>query len=754
MPIILSAAIVGFFIIFIKSKMYFIFYHGDTSDFQNKFYLLSSIIQSLASILAIVISITLVAVQLSAQTYSPQVIKIFKKKPYFKIVIITHLITIILSIFVLSLFRKIILFPRLNLFIMGLIVLMSTFSFIYLVIYTFKIINILEPVNIAKEILKEKDFDALEELFQKMINEGLSTEIISCGNLIGDEIELKLKNKEFENAIFEQVSNLMLFVGRRAIRNREADSLVIIFNLLSSYVNKSNIHLSREVSKKFNSKLYLLYFYLIENEQLVSIQDRILILASLSKLIFEMISSDFYEKEDNIINCIKIKFKLIELSASKEIKAKCYLKLGELFRKMSDIRDDKQNLRKAIYFTESALRYFNLNDYPYEYLEAKFNLGVIFKKIAQCNDPLKNLLKARQLVSEAYIIGKKLRLKDEYLTSMNTLGNIYLDLANFNKDNNNLIEARLLFEEAIKLEKRNADSIRLLIGMGNVYLLIFQFNKTDEDYKKGIEYYKLVLNKSKETANPFLYHFGLVCLSHAYSLHAEIKRDASECLLTIKTISEILINFNKSQFPIFYGKVLMELCELLLSFPEACSNWDNLVQMIKEAQTIFPNKTNPLQYADLQLKLGKCYLLMAIRAKSVLIKEKEELGKQFLLLSQTQLLEAIELFIANNCSYDLATAKMTLAFNLLLVNFQKNIHMIYLLLSEATRFFTRDKFPEEHANCLVCYGQILLFKGDDDGSKELFERAKKIFININKQNEIERINKLIEGLKGIRGQVE
>jgi len=42
-------------------------------------YLLSALVQSLAAIIAIVVTLTLVAVQLTASAYSPRVIDIFKK---------------------------------------------------------------------------------------------------------------------------------------------------------------------------------------------------------------------------------------------------------------------------------------------------------------------------------------------------------------------------------------------------------------------------------------------------------------------------------------------------------------------------------------------------------------------------------------------------------------------------------------------------------------------------------------------------
>jgi len=55
-------------------------------------YLLSALVQSQAAVIAIVVTLTLVAVQLSAQAYSPRVITIFQKSADFRILLSTYII--------------------------------------------------------------------------------------------------------------------------------------------------------------------------------------------------------------------------------------------------------------------------------------------------------------------------------------------------------------------------------------------------------------------------------------------------------------------------------------------------------------------------------------------------------------------------------------------------------------------------------------------------------------------------------------
>ena len=65
-------------------------------------YLLSALAQSQAAVIAIVVTLTLVAVQLSAQAYSPRVITIFQKSADFWILLVAYVFSIILDVILLE----------------------------------------------------------------------------------------------------------------------------------------------------------------------------------------------------------------------------------------------------------------------------------------------------------------------------------------------------------------------------------------------------------------------------------------------------------------------------------------------------------------------------------------------------------------------------------------------------------------------------------------------------------------------------
>ena len=102
--IYLVTFVVTILLIFIIDYYTQFFNLNGISNSNSSRYLLTSLIQSQAAILAIVITVTLIAVQLASSSYSPRVIKIFKNNPDFYILFLLYG----LSIFFMSGILKII----------------------------------------------------------------------------------------------------------------------------------------------------------------------------------------------------------------------------------------------------------------------------------------------------------------------------------------------------------------------------------------------------------------------------------------------------------------------------------------------------------------------------------------------------------------------------------------------------------------------------------------------------------------------
>jgi hypothetical protein len=146
-------------------------------------YLLSALVQSEAAIVAIVITLTLIAVQLTASAYSPRVVNIFRKKPDMWILLILYGISIFFGLIVLRVVKEaeggfviqgaIWLFGHIPIFIwsnqnfsdclisplfehlVSLALLLGIFTFVALVPYIYNITDLLKPENIIKQLASD-----------------------------------------------------------------------------------------------------------------------------------------------------------------------------------------------------------------------------------------------------------------------------------------------------------------------------------------------------------------------------------------------------------------------------------------------------------------------------------------------------------------------------------------------------------------------------------------------------------------------
>lgn len=167
--IYISTFVITAIIVLIVDNYISFFNLSATSNPNSARYLLSSLIQSQAAILAIVITITLIAVQLAASSYSPRVIDIFQRNADFIMLLLFYG----LSIFLLSGILKIIpeeptifqsqiaLHTKIN---NALVV--SFFTFTMLFPYILRTLNLLKPSTIIEELAK----DITKENILKSIN--------------------------------------------------------------------------------------------------------------------------------------------------------------------------------------------------------------------------------------------------------------------------------------------------------------------------------------------------------------------------------------------------------------------------------------------------------------------------------------------------------------------------------------------------------------------------------------------------------
>ncbi|WP_321429652.1 DUF2254 family protein [uncultured Methanolobus sp.] len=134
--------------------------------YDNERYLLSALVQSLAATIALVITLSLVAVQLAAQSYSARVIDVYKRNPDMWILLCIYIFTIFYGLGL----TKIVGLGILGNYMEGAIFVayfMGFFAFVCLVPYMLKTLDLLKPSTVitllAEEINKKNVLEALKD---------------------------------------------------------------------------------------------------------------------------------------------------------------------------------------------------------------------------------------------------------------------------------------------------------------------------------------------------------------------------------------------------------------------------------------------------------------------------------------------------------------------------------------------------------------------------------------------------------------
>jgi len=208
----------------------------------NAFYLLSTLAQAQAAIIAIVITLTLVAVQLSAQTYSPRVIDVFKGFADFWLIISLYGISIFVDIIVLYFVPENaqVNYTSFN-YIVNFSIALAFSTFTVLIPYMWRTMDLLKPRSIIEELsskIKKEEF--IETVTEKYSRNKYQYSIMS---LVNDEDQIVPLIDVTKNAIRSDD----ITTARDGIKELE----IILCDLLNYYGNKDGIikHFSEHLKR-------------------------------------------------------------------------------------------------------------------------------------------------------------------------------------------------------------------------------------------------------------------------------------------------------------------------------------------------------------------------------------------------------------------------------------------------------------------------------------------------------------------------
>ncbi len=223
---------------------YFDLYHTDADSAR---YVLSAMVQAQAAIIAIVITLTLIAVQLTASAYSPRVIHVFKKNPDMWILLVIYGVSMLYGLIVLKIVEEVVSqgiiwsrgFVSLSFeHIVSLAYWLEAFTLVALMLYLLNIIDLLKPENIIKklaiEITKDNilnaEADAKDDPIQPIVDiihgsvmkYDIATTRIGLKAVTNQVIEII--DPDSQEEISKSFCNHFNLIGKSTVRNTDEES--------------------------------------------------------------------------------------------------------------------------------------------------------------------------------------------------------------------------------------------------------------------------------------------------------------------------------------------------------------------------------------------------------------------------------------------------------------------------------------------------------------------------------------------------
>ena len=350
--IYLGTFLIPFLLISIIDHYMHFFNLMELSNPNSARYLLSSLIQSQAAIIAIVVSITLIAVQSASSSYSPRVIEIFQRNADFYLLLLFYGF----SIFYISGTLKIIpdeniiffnqtaLHTRINFTLV-----ISFFTFTMLIPYILRILNLLKPSNIIQELA--------HDITKEKIIKSTNTENKNVANPlvpILDIIRSSCLRHDFETTRngLKEIEQSLIYLFESELSEPEIGSITLLFvNELESF-GKLSVDLKDDNSSKETVKvLQNLNIFLIEKNHPKFIR-RVNI--SLKSLGIAALEKDLIKTSKEAINSIN-KVGKISMKINSEISDQSIILLKDLARSGTKYEIEKQTYKTILYIRHLGL---------------------------------------------------------------------------------------------------------------------------------------------------------------------------------------------------------------------------------------------------------------------------------------------------------------------------------------------------------------------------------------------------------------
>lgn len=334
------------------------------------------------------------------------------------------------------------------------------------------------------------------------------------------------------------------------------------------------------------------------------------------------------EIRNNYDKSLKLYKSILESEPEPNLKRDTQKKIGNIYLKISEYSDKKENSNNAIKIYKELIQSFTLKDFPRDYASIQNNLGVAYVTLAEVET--KSAERTKQAI-EAYKEALKVYVSSptaNYAMTQGNLGTAYHMLAEVEKDNRlqNCTKAIEAYKKALTIYTLESFPRPYAVtknNLGMAYVTLAEVGKKQvenyvKNYGKAIKAYKEALQVFTKEKFPLEYagvqnSLGITYRKLAEMLYGNHKADNYRSL-ALEAFEEALTVYTLEDFPVLYAVAYNNLGNIYFMLAEVedeVENYGKAIKAYEEALKVHTSERSPRQYADTKNNLGNVYGALA-----------------------------------------------------------------------------------------------------------------------------------------------
>ena len=230
-------------------------YLGDIGEGANRLYLYSTLAQVQATILALLVTATLLATQLAAQNFTPRVVRYRMRDPWLWVAVAVFGLGILASLAGLARSGLFYLHTVWQQRLVDLAVLLAGAALFYTVPFTLAVLRSLEPGSFIGWLLKKREYQGLEDFMRRAINEGLVRQLELAMSKLAGHAKFELARTKGDLEVARTFAGLGTRLGRYAATHKDPEGIMVAMDYLTAMTRYCTYKIYRAAADVFNESV-------------------------------------------------------------------------------------------------------------------------------------------------------------------------------------------------------------------------------------------------------------------------------------------------------------------------------------------------------------------------------------------------------------------------------------------------------------------------------------------------------------------